>query len=216
MTRVRVSDSDDIFVDEFLAHYGVKGQKWGVRKKEDGSGDESSSEDKKLTDAEKKARAKKVAIGVGALLAVAGAGAVAYQLNKNGKLPISSIRKPSKSAAPAVKKVLQEPTSIIHTSRGKNKGFRFYQQGGTPDYFQLWSKHFEQAGGAAKNDMFEKLPNGMVAAAFPDPKGRKDAVGRVIPHEVIVPAYLTTGINTISDVVKHVWPMLEDAYNYDE
>lgn len=212
---MRVSDSDDIFVEEFLAHHGVKGQKWGVRKKEESSGDESSSEDKKLTDAEKKARAKKVAIGVGALLVVAGAGAVAYQLHKNGKLPMSSLKKASKPPA-AVKKVLQEPTSILHTSRGKNKGFRFYQQGGTPDYFNLWSRHFEAHGFQREGDIFEKLPNGMVAAAFADPKGRKDAAGRVIPHQVLVPGYLTKGINTLSDVVKEIWPMLEDAYNYNE
>lgn len=86
---------------DILIHHGVKGQKWGVRKEEVGSGRAKE---------QKKARAKKVAIGVGALLVASGAAVVAYQLHKNGKLSISSRKKTSKLGSSAVKKILSEPT----------------------------------------------------------------------------------------------------------
>lgn len=70
---------------DYLAHYGVKGMRWGVRKeyepkgRKKGSSTTVTSEKKQLTPEEKKARnkaiAKKVAIGaaaVGATLAVVG------------------------------------------------------------------------------------------------------------------------------------------------
>lgn len=52
-------------LDDFIAHYGVKGMKWG--------------------------RTKKFAKAVGTVAVVAGAGAAVVVLAKNGKLPISSI-----------------------------------------------------------------------------------------------------------------------------
>lgn len=42
LTRQEVEHSD-LLVDNFLAHYGVKGMKWGVRRKSTGSSSKSSS-----------------------------------------------------------------------------------------------------------------------------------------------------------------------------
>lgn len=73
-----------------LEHHGIKGMRWGVRKRNSAS---SSSENK----SSKKSVAKKVAIGTGVVALTVGAGAAVYVLNKHGKLPIKQISiKPSK------------------------------------------------------------------------------------------------------------------------
>lgn len=195
--------------EEALAHFGVKGMKWGVRKQDFPSGPRPPR-----SQAEKKARAKKVAIGFGALVVVAGAAAVTYQLNKNGKLPVSSIKKTAQ-ATTAVKKVLSEPTSIIHASRGKNVGNQFFQKGGTPDFFEHWSKAFEQVGGGATQGIFKHLPDGTIATSFADPLGRKDRAGRLILHDVLIPKVMASNVKNKDDVLKHIWPIVARFYKYD-
>ena len=72
---------------EMLEHFGVKGQKWGVRKavvKVAGTPGAQREHRKKI--------AKRVAIGIGVAAVVVGTAYVAYRLNKSGKLPISSLR----------------------------------------------------------------------------------------------------------------------------
>jgi hypothetical protein len=46
-----------------------------------------------------------------------------------------------------------------------------------------------------------------VALRFPDPEGRKDAAGRVIPHEFVVFPPLADEINSVEDGLKKVWPL---------
>jgi hypothetical protein len=86
---VRVSDSDDVFVDDMLAHYGVKGMRWGQRK------DTSSSS--------RKSKGKKAALVGGAVVATAGAAFVAYKLSQSGSSPIKSVKTSSDVASNAAK-----------------------------------------------------------------------------------------------------------------
>ena len=189
---------------EALTHFGVKGMHWGVRKERETAG---SKPKKSMTSEEKRARAKKVALGVGVLLAVAGTAFVAYKLNQSGNLPVSSLRKTKPT--PAVKKILQEPTDIIHVGGAKNNGYSFLRKGNTPDYASLMQKAFPH--GTEYGDTFKHMPDGSIAAQFFDPKGHKDAAGRVIPHNVIIPKSMTAGIHSIEDVKKHIWPIVEPA-----
>lgn len=73
-----------------LEHYGVKGMKWGRRK------DRSESSGK----------GKKVALGVAAAGATAGAAFVAYKLSQGGGVKMSSLVKPAASAS-SMSKVYQ-------------------------------------------------------------------------------------------------------------
>lgn len=51
-----------------------------------------------------------------------------------------------------------------------------------------------------------------VALRFPDPLGRKDAAGRVIPHEFVMFRPLTDEIQSIEDGLQLVWPLVADEF----
>jgi len=88
---------------EFLQHYGVKGQRWGVRKKSDAN----TAARKKLTKDQK----KKVARAVGGVLVVAGGVAIGVAVHKHkttssvGKQQAAKILKTA-----GVKKVPAKPS----------------------------------------------------------------------------------------------------------
>lgn len=209
-------------VDDFLAHYGVKGMKWG-RKKADSSGQSSpsgasqtpasSSSDAEAKAALRKARAKKVAIGVGILAVAAGTAYVGYQLNKNGSLQLNGLKKPTAEVKKKANDIInQEPTMFIHASRLKTKGFKFYQQGGLSDSLAEYTKAFGHD--ASGSETFKRYGdnNEKIAASFLDPDGRRDTAGRVIPHEIVIPKSMANGINNLDDVKKKIWPLLSEEY----
>ena len=53
---------------------------------------------------------------------------------------------------------------------------------------------------------------GKVALRFPDPSGRRDAAGRVIPHEFVVLGDIAEGINSVESGLRQIWPLVADAY----
>ena len=77
--------------EDFLAHHGIAGMKWGHR---NAKADTSTS----TTPRTGMSTTKKVAIGVGAVLAVAGIVAIAVVLKKNGVSPVSMIKKTASGA----------------------------------------------------------------------------------------------------------------------
>jgi hypothetical protein len=195
-----------------LVHFGIKGMKWGIRKERVSSGQGTVTKKPLLTD-KQKATAKKVAIGVGVLTVAAGTAYVAYKLHQNGNLPISSLRKSTKSEA-TVKKIVEE-TDLIHLSRGKTKSLQFFKQGGTPNYFSVWENALGKHAHSSERSIFDRQPNGSIAARFLDPLKRFDQSGRPILHEVIIPKSMTEGINNHEDVVKKIWPLLKDTYSHE-
>ena len=68
------------YISNELSHHGVKGMRWGVRKRRVSSGIRRTSSSRK-----KMSTAKKVAIGVGVAAAVAGATAITIHAVKTGK-----------------------------------------------------------------------------------------------------------------------------------
>jgi hypothetical protein len=51
-----------------------------------------------------------------------------------------------------------------------------------------------------------------VALRFPDPDGRHDHAGRVIPHDIIVLPPLPDGVRSVEEGQRIVWPLLADAF----
>jgi hypothetical protein len=47
---------------------------------------------------------------------------------------------------------------------------------------------------------------------FPDPLGRKDFSGRVIPHELVVFPPLSDQVETVDDALEKVWPLVAEEY----
>ena len=201
----------DMSREEALAHFGVPGMKWGVRKDRVSN---AKSVNSKRTPEERRALAKKIAIGTGLLLVAAGSAYAVHTLKQNGSNPISSlVRTPA--AKQAVQKVLEEPTQLIHHSKPSRESgasttsLRFIQTGGMKNFFS----EIEQFETLPNNSMVRYgINNEKVAANLLDPKGRHDAAGRLVNHMIIVPKSIARDINTIDDVREKIWPVLEFDY----
>lgn len=198
--------------DEYLEHFGKKGMRWGVR-----NADGTKAAKIPLTEEQRKARNKKIVIASTAAALVVGTIATAVILKKYGKFPISSFAKTAEKTAKvkeAVDKVAEMPSGVLHASRGKDKGFRFINNGGLlGSPLEAYDK--SPLGGDQGGENFRKFGKdlSMVSARFLDPEGRTDRAGRVIPHDVVFPNNLVAGINSLDDVRSKVWPLIKDGYD---
>lgn len=98
---------------------------------------------------------------------------------------------------------------FIWATRGRTWGFRFLHTGGFSDPLPVYDRAF-----ASVPDEPAALVHGddVVALRFPDPLGRKDAAGRVIPHEFVMFRPLTDEIQSIEDGLQLVWPLVADEF----
>ncbi|MFG1627082.1 hypothetical protein [Kribbella sp. NPDC049227] len=101
------------------------------------------------------------------------------------------------------------PDSFIWATRGRSWGFRFLLNGGRPDPLLDYERSF--AGLVDEPTMWRRAA-GRVALRFPDPSGRKDAAGRVIPHEFVVFGDLAAAIESVEDGLQQIWPLVAGAY----
>jgi len=101
------------------------------------------------------------------------------------------------------------PEGLIWATRGRSWGFRFLLDGGLSDplsaYEELFA-NFEDEQATCRRAA-EK-----VALRFPDPLGRRDAAGRVIPQEFVVLGDLAQEIRSVEDGLLQVWPRVATAY----
>jgi hypothetical protein len=101
------------------------------------------------------------------------------------------------------------PERLIWATRGRSWGFRFLLKGGQSDPLLVYERSFAD---------LEDEPTachrtaGKVALRFPDPLGRRDASGRVIPHEFVVFGALAEEIDSVKDGLQRVWPLVAAAY----
>jgi hypothetical protein len=98
---------------------------------------------------------------------------------------------------------------LIWATRGRSWGFRFLLNGGLSDPLQVYERSFadlEDEPAACHRAA------GKVALRLPDPLGRRDASGRVIPHEFVVFGDLADEIGSVEDGLQRVWPLVAMAY----
>jgi hypothetical protein len=101
------------------------------------------------------------------------------------------------------------PGSLIWATRGRSWGFRFLLNGGRSDPLLDYERSFADL---KDEPTTWRRAAAKVALRFPDPLGRKDAAGRVIPHEFVVSGDLADGIESVEDGVQQIWPLVAGAY----
>lgn len=51
-----------------------------------------------------------------------------------------------------------------------------------------------------------------VAVRFPDPDGRRDSSGRVIPHEFVIRGEVASEVLSVEAGQRKIWPVVQDAF----
>lgn len=99
--------------------------------------------------------------------------------------------------------------SFIWATRGRTWGFRFLRGGEYPDPLPIYDDVFSHV-----NDEPEAWCRvaEKVALRFPDPLGRQDVAGRVIPHEFVIFGPLADEIDSVEDGRRRVWPQVADEF----
>jgi hypothetical protein len=99
---------------------------------------------------------------------------------------------------------------LIWATRGRHWGFRFLLTGGLPDPLQMYERSFA---GLEGESTACRSAAGRIALRFPDPLGRTDASGRVIPHDFVVSDGLGGGVASVDDGLRQIWPLVAEAYS---
>lgn len=99
--------------------------------------------------------------------------------------------------------------SLIWATRGRTWGFKFLLNGGFPDPLREYDKVFSSVQDEPEvcQRVGEKL-----ALRFPDPLERKDAAGRVIPHEFVASGPLAAQIDSVENGRQLVWPLVAGEF----
>jgi hypothetical protein len=101
------------------------------------------------------------------------------------------------------------PKGLIWATRGRTWGFRFLLDGGLSDPLLEYERVFADLGDDPRAC---SRVAGKVALRFPDPLGRRDVAGRVIPHDFVVSGDVASNIQSVEDGLQQVWPLVEAAY----
>lgn len=99
--------------------------------------------------------------------------------------------------------------TLIWATRGHAWGFKFLKDGGFKDPLPPYQKAF--AGLEDEPEICRRVGE-RVALRFPDPEGRKDRAGRVIPHDFVVSGQLANEIHSIADGRMLIWSQVADEY----
>lgn len=98
---------------------------------------------------------------------------------------------------------------FIWATRGRSWGFRFLVDGGITDPLPEYERVF---GDLRDTPTVWRRELGRVALRFPDPLGRRDTAGRVIPHEFILFDALAEAVASVDSGIREVWPLVSEAY----
>ncbi|PXW33693.1 UNVERIFIED_CONTAM: hypothetical protein DES50_102316 [Williamsia faeni] len=100
---------------------------------------------------------------------------------------------------------------LIWATRGRKWGFRFLLDAGLGDPLPEYERAFAEL---ADEPAAWRRNGHVVAVRFPDPEGRRDAAGRVIPHEFVVFGDGADVVNSVYDGEQHLWPLVEQSFEH--
>jgi len=73
---------------------------------------------------------------------------------------------------------------------------------------------YEEAfSGAEEVSEVSRRAAGRLALRFPDPLGRQDASGRVIPHDFVVFDSVPDDLDSVADGIRLIWPLVADEFD---
>ena len=98
---------------------------------------------------------------------------------------------------------------LIWATRGRHWGFRFLLTGGLSDPLATYEHAFEEL--SEETEGWSCVGDD-VALRFPDPLARRDAAGRVIPHDFVLLGEAAVGVKSLDDGRHRVWPLVAEAY----
>ena len=98
---------------------------------------------------------------------------------------------------------------FIWATRGRAWGFRFLRPGGLDDPLRVYEDAF-----SGVEDQSEVWRRGSDRAAlrFPDPEGRRDSAGRVIPHDFVLLGSWADGITSFEEARRRLWTEVAEAF----
>lgn len=105
--------------------------------------------------------------------------------------------------------------SLIWATRGRNWGFRFLRNDASGDPLALYGAAFtgvKDTSEACRRIAGTAAQPEMVALRFPDPVGRRDRAGRVIPHDFVVLGALVDGVDSVEAGRERIWPLVADDF----
>lgn len=100
-------------------------------------------------------------------------------------------------------------TGFIWATRGRTWGFRFLRDGGFDDPLEVYQEAFADFGD--RREGWQRF-NDAVVLRFPDPEGRRDEAGRVIPHDVVLFGRWSDGVNSLRDGIDRIWSEISDEF----
>jgi hypothetical protein len=103
----------------------------------------------------------------------------------------------------------EENERFIWATRGWAWGFRFLRNGGLEDPLRVYEETFSQIGD--QPEAWRRVA-GNVALRFPDPDGRRDAAGRLIPHDFVLLGSWAEAIGSLDDGRQRIWHEVAEEF----
>ncbi len=98
---------------------------------------------------------------------------------------------------------------FIWATRGRTWGFRFLRRGSRTNPLSDYESVFAEIGDQPQ--AWCRVAD-KVGLRFPDPDGRRDAAGRVIPHDFVLFGRWATEVGSLDDGRERVWPEVADEF----
>ena len=102
--------------------------------------------------------------------------------------------------------------AFLWATRGKNWGFRFLRTAGRSNQLEIYRAAF--LGVEDTPEAFQASED-TIAFRFLDPEKRRDAAGRVIPHEFLLFPPLPSKVSSVEEGFHLVWPLVKDDFARD-